>query len=290
MPMDAGVERRAAVHAALGEPVRLAIVEELIRSDRTPSFLAAHFGLGSNLLAHHLDVLERVGLVERRVSSGDRRRRYVRLRHHTLPPQPITDPPIVPGSGLAPHVSVRDPARAPDCPATADPSDAGTRPRDGSACAGTAIGETRDGSADAGTAIGEMRRRSGRALFVCTHNSARSQLAAALWRRRMGGPATSAGTHPADRVHPDAVAAAERAGLDLGSARPRMLDERDTDAEVVVTVCDRACEELDPPERWLHWSVADPVEAGIADAFDAALAELDERITAFATHVTLPQS
>ena len=45
----------------------------------------------------------------------------------------------------------------------------------------------------------------GSALFVCTHNSARSQLAATLWRRRTGAPATSAGTHPAREIHPGAV-------------------------------------------------------------------------------------
>ena len=47
------VERRAAVHAALGEPVRLAIVDRLGPGDASPGELAAAVGLGSNLLAHH---------------------------------------------------------------------------------------------------------------------------------------------------------------------------------------------------------------------------------------------
>lgn len=209
------VEERAAVHAALGEPVRLAIVDELTASDRAPSALAARFGLAGNLLAHHLDVLERVGLVERVASSGDGRRRYVRLRRHGL-----TDLGVGPG------------------------------------------------------------RRRGRALFVCTQNSARSQLAAALWRHRTGEAATSAGTHPAARVHPGAVAAATRAGLDMGDAHPRVLTDADLDADVVVTVCDRAHEELALGERALHWSIPDPVERGERRAFDDALAELDDRITA----------
>ena len=215
--MDETVERRAALHAALGEPVRLAIVDALALSDLAPSVLAAQFGLAGNLLAHHLDVLEHVGLVERTVSAGDRRRRYVRLRRHAL----------------------------------------------------------------AGLRVGDARRR-GRAVFVCTHNSARSQLAAALWRRRTGDDATSAGTHPADAVHPGAVAAAGRAGLALGAARPRTLTGGDLAADVVVTVCDRAREELAPGEGWLHWSVADPVAAGTPAAFDDALAEIDQRITALA--------
>jgi protein-tyrosine-phosphatase len=209
------VEERAAVHAALGEPVRLAIVDELAVSDRAPSGLASRFGLPSNLLAHHLDVLERVGLIERVASSGDRRRRYVRLRRHGL--------------------------------------------------------------GDLG--VGPARRR-GRALFVCTQNSARSQLAAALWRRRTGDAATSAGTHPATRVHPGAVAAATRAGLDLGDARPRALADDDLDADVVVTVCDRAHEELSLGERALHWSIPNPVESGERRAFDDVLAQLDDRIVA----------
>jgi protein-tyrosine-phosphatase len=92
--------------------------------------------------------------------------------------------------------------------------------------------------------------------------------------------ATSAGTHPADRVHPGAVAAARRVGLDLGDSRPRALTDGDLDADVVVTVCDRAHEELDAPEDWLHWSIPDPVDAGTRKAFDSALVELDERINA----------
>ena len=216
--MDAGIDDRAALHAALGDPARLAIIEELAISDRGPSALSARFGLSGNLLAHHLDVLERVELIERHVSAGDRRRRYVRLRRHTLRK----------------------------------------------------------------LAVVAMRPRGGRALFVCTQNSARSQLAAALWRKRTGRDATSAGTHPAGRVHPGALAAAARAGLDLTGTQPRALQPDDLDVDVVVTVCDRAHEELDPPEDWWHWSVPDPVEAGTHRAFDAALTELDERITAVA--------
>jgi ArsR family transcriptional regulator, arsenate/arsenite/antimonite-responsive transcriptional repressor / arsenate reductase (thioredoxin) len=55
---DAGLLARAAVHAALGEPARLAIVEELATSDRSPKELADRLAIPSNLLAHHLEVLE----------------------------------------------------------------------------------------------------------------------------------------------------------------------------------------------------------------------------------------
>ncbi len=208
----ASLAERAALYGALGEPLRLGIVEELAVTDRSPKELAERFDLSSNLLAHHLDVLANVGLIERFVSSGDQRRRYVRL---------VRQPIDTLGSVAVP----------------------------------------------APTSV----------LFLCSHNSARSQLAAALWTARTGGPATSAGTHPAAQVHPGAVAAAARVGLDLGGAVPRLVEPGET-ADLVVTVCDRAHEELHPELDWWHWSVPDPAEDGRDAAFDAVVADLDHRI------------
>jgi protein-tyrosine-phosphatase/DNA-binding transcriptional ArsR family regulator len=209
------VTLRAQRHAALGDPTRLAIVDELATSDRAPVELQRLTGISSNLLAHHLDVLEEVGLITRSRSSGDGRRRYVHLHRDVL-------------HDLSPG----------------------------------------------------RRQRAQRALFVCTHNSARSQLAAALWTQLTSQPAESAGTHPADRVHSGAVAAARRAGLDLTDARPKHLDEVGTMPGLVVTVCDRAHEELDPDHTWLHWSVPDPVPAPSKATFDATVNELRTRIQA----------
>lgn len=220
---QASVARRAAVHAALGEATRLRIVDALALSDLAPSELAQLVGIDSNLLAHHLDVLAAAGLVERARSHGDRRRRYLRLRHQAL-------------ASIGVHPTVR--AR--------------------------------------------------RVLFVCTANSARSQLAAALWNAVHPVPATSAGTEPADRVHPQARRAAERRGLDLAGARPAPLP--DGEADLVVTVCDRAHEQLRRrPLRSrtvLHWSVADPARAGTPGAFDAAADELEHRVARLAPAVT----
>jgi ArsR family transcriptional regulator, arsenate/arsenite/antimonite-responsive transcriptional repressor / arsenate reductase (thioredoxin) len=210
---DEQLERRAARHAALGDPVRLAIVDELATSDRSPIELRRLVGIESNLLAHHLDVLEQVGMINRTRSSGDGRRRYVHLVRSSLPG----------------HGRVR-------------------------------------------------RVEPGQALFVCTRNSARSQLAAALWRSLSDTPAESAGTHPADRVHPGAIAAAKRARVALAGTAPRSLGGLDHMPSLVITVCDQAHEELDPPDDWLHWSIPDPVPAGSAKAFDATVAELRERI------------
>jgi len=206
-------ERRAARHAALGDPVRLAVVDRLTNTDRSPHELQRLVGIPSNLLAHHLDVLEAVGLIVRGRSSGDGRRRYVHLLIEALH-----------------ELGLRLPT---------DPQPA---------------------------------------LFVCTANSARSQLAAALWTDVFGEPAVSAGTHPAPAVHPGAKAAAKRAGLDLGAAEPRHLDDVVEWPAIVVTVCDRAHEELDPADEWLHWSIADPVPDGSRDAFDRTVDELRTRI------------
>ena len=199
-------------HAALGDPARLAIVDELAASDRAPVELRRRFGMESNLLAHHLDALENVGLIARSPSSGDGRRRYVHLVQNAL-------------EGLAPTPQVRP----------------------------------------------------GPALFVCSANSARSQLAAALWHQATSEASSSAGTHPADRVHPGAVAAARRAGLDLTSATPHDLAEIGSLPPLVITVCDQAHEELDE-NTWLHWSIPDPVPVGTKAAFDATLIELRDRI------------
>jgi ArsR family transcriptional regulator, arsenate/arsenite/antimonite-responsive transcriptional repressor / arsenate reductase (thioredoxin) len=98
-----------------------------------------------------------------------------------------------------------------------------------------------------------------RVVFVCTNNSARSQLAAALWKNASGVPTTSAGTHPARQVHPGAVAVAGRRHLPLIPAAPRHVDEVLDIGDLVVTVCDSAQEELTASRRGLRWSaLVDP--------------------------------
>src|SRR5688500_2876929 len=70
---------RSAVHAALADPSRLTVVDALALGDASPSELQDLLGLPSNLLAHHLKVLQRAGVVQRARSEGDRRRTYIRL-------------------------------------------------------------------------------------------------------------------------------------------------------------------------------------------------------------------
>lgn len=126
-----------------------------------------------------------------------------------------------------------------------------------------------------------------RVVFVCTGNSARSQIAAALWREASTVPATSAGTHPSERVEPGAIAAAERHGLVLADAIPRALEGVLAADDVVVTVCDSAHEELGAAGR-LHWSVPDPVRDGTEAAFEAAFEDIAARIGELAPRVTTP--
>jgi protein-tyrosine-phosphatase len=119
----------------------------------------------------------------------------------------------------------------------------------------------------------------GLVLFVCTHNSARSQFAAALWRLRTGHDAESAGTEPADRVHPLAMSVAADFDIDLTDARPKGYEAVARTPDLVVSVCDRAHEAGLPfSAPSLHWSVPDPVRPGKVEAFRSAFAELTERV------------
>lgn len=211
--MHPNVGTRADVHAALADPIRVAIVDELSVGDRTPTELARSVGARSNLMAHHLGILAQRGIVERRRSIGDARRAYV-----TLVPESLE------GLLIRPRLEA-------------------------------------DG-----------------VLFVCTRNSARSQLAAAMWNRRSGSArAESAGTHPAGRVSPGAIHVARRRGLDLSRAVPRRMSEAAVIGSLLVTVCDQAREELGNRVA-VHWSVVDPVAAGTRAAFEAAADEIDDRV------------
>jgi protein-tyrosine-phosphatase/DNA-binding HxlR family transcriptional regulator len=124
-------------------------------------------------------------------------------------------------------------------------------------------------------------------LFVCSANSARSQLAAALWNARHGVRAQSAGTRPAPRIHPLAIRAADHAGVDLRGASPRSLADVEGHPDLVVTVCDLAHEELGVVDgaTALHWSIPDPAESGRASAFEDAALALAGRIEMLAPRV-----
>ena len=211
--LNPAIARRTAVFAALADPVRLAIVDHLLLADASPSELRALLGMQSNLLAHHLGVLKKAGVVRQTRSEADGRRTYFKLNRDALE-----------------------------------------------------------------TLVPLAARRARRVVFVCTQNSARSQLAAAIWNRRSTVPATSAGTHPADRAHPGAVAAARRNNLHMRPHTPRYLgDVLDSD-DLIVAVCDNAHEELSSELARIHWSISDPARIGRAESFDNAVRDLTDRI------------
>ncbi|WFE53110.1 helix-turn-helix domain-containing protein [Micromonospora sp. WMMD1155] len=218
----ASLQARARIHAALGDPARLAIVDALTLGDASPGEIAHDLQMPTNLVAHHVKVLSEAGLVVRGRSEGDRRRTYLQLQPEAL--AALTPAPM---AGV------------------------------------------------------------GRVVFVCTRNSARSQLAAALWSERTHTCAASAGTQPAERVHPRAVAVAHRHGLHLDATGTAHVADIVRDDDLLIAVCDNAHEELTGPVRpRLHWSVPDPVRADTDDAFEAAFADLAARIDRVAPIVT----
>jgi protein-tyrosine-phosphatase len=129
------------------------------------------------------------------------------------------------------------------------------------------------------------RRVRTRVLFLCTGNSARSQMAEAL-AERLGVEASSAGSHPKP-LHPNAVRVMRERGIDLRGRRSKHLDElAGRRFAYVVTLCDRVrevCPEFPGAPAHVHWSMADPSAAGDSDAatypaFERTAAELETRI------------
>lgn len=127
-----------------------------------------------------------------------------------------------------------------------------------------------------------------RVLFLCTHNSARSQMAEGILRS-LGGDrveACSAGTY-ASRVHPLAIQVMAERGIDLRRQRSKSLDEyRELRFDYVITVCDDAnasCPVFPGEGKRLHWSLPDPsvVEGDEGEqerAFERVAVDLTTRI------------
>ena len=206
---------RAEVHAALSEPHRLAIVDALALEDLSPTEIAQRTGLTSNLLAHHLGVLEAAGVLRRRRSDGDGRRSYLTLAWENA---------LV--------------------------------------AASAAVGSPPPGA---------------RVVFVCSANSARSQMAASLLAAHGAAAVASAGTRPAQAIHPLALAELASRGLAPIAASPASADDVLTPTDIVVAVCDNAFEDLGRVRVDLHWSVADPA-SGAADEFGHAFDDLTPRV------------
>jgi arsenate reductase (thioredoxin) len=131
------------------------------------------------------------------------------------------------------------------------------------------------------------------ALFVCLHNAGRSQMSQALFERAARGrhTAASAGTTPAERVHPEVVEVMRELGIDLADRSPKALTlEAARDADVVVTMgCGDECPYV-PGKRYIDWDLQDPrglpleqvraIRDEIAGRVDELVIELDRGASA----------
>lgn len=141
--------------------------------------------------------------------------------------------------------------------------------------------------------VSQLQHR--RVLFVCTHNSARSQMAEGLLRHLSQGylDVLSAGSHPTT-IHPDAVRAMDRLGIDIRQQHSRPLSAVEGQSfDYVITVCDKAreiCPTFPGAEMPMHWSFPDPVaiqdDEERAALFDQTARRLKSRIEFFLS--TLP--
>jgi arsenate reductase (thioredoxin) len=117
-------------------------------------------------------------------------------------------------------------------------------------------------------------------LFVCVHNAGRSQMAAALLERLAGGRVRvrSAGSEPAEHLHPAVIQVMEEVGIDLAAERPTLLqDDTVRDSDVVITMgCGDACP-IFPGIRYEDWELEDPAGEPI-EVVRRIRDEIDERV------------
>jgi len=238
----------AALLKLLGNEVRLRLVRVLALSDRKVNELVEGGRQPANLVSYHLGQLRAARLVAERRSSADARDVYYSLDLERL------------------QAAFRR------CAGTIHP---GLWPEAGPSTA--AASATRP-------AAGPPPR----VLFLCTHNSARSQMAEAILRHHAGGTVEvrSAGSHPS-HVHPLALRTLGDLGVDAGGLHSKPLgslsDER---FDYVITLCDRVrevCPSWPGDPEQVHWSLADPSVVDVSEeeallAFRGTAVELSRRV------------
>jgi protein-tyrosine-phosphatase/DNA-binding transcriptional ArsR family regulator len=239
-----GLESAAGFLRLAGHPVRWQLLGELARSDRQVRELTALVGQRQSLTSYHLGQLRAGGLVTMRRSSADGRDTYCSLNLAAYRDR-------LAEAGAALHPGLRlvtaelsPPADGRDAPPAQPPS---------------------------------------RVLFLCTGNSARSQMAEAILRR-VGGSrieAASAGSRPKD-VHPIAVRVMRERGIDMSGARPKHLGEfAEQRFDYVISLCDRVrevCPDFPGTPAVVHWSMPDPAAEAAAkqDSYPAFVRTADE--------------
>jgi arsenate reductase (thioredoxin) len=126
-------------------------------------------------------------------------------------------------------------------------------------------------------------------LFVCLHNAGRSQMSQALFERAADGrhTAASAGTTPADQVHPEVLEVMRELGIDLHDRRPQQLTSKLAErADLVITMgCGDECPYI-PGKRYIDWDLPDPkgqpieqvrgIRDDIASRVEQLITELDQ--------------
>jgi arsenate reductase (thioredoxin) len=126
-------------------------------------------------------------------------------------------------------------------------------------------------------------------LFVCVQNAGRSQMAAALLQRYANGRVRvrSAGSEPADTVHPAVVEALAEVGIDVSAEVPkRLTDEAVREADAVVTMgCGDACP-VYPGKRYLDWELEDPAGKSLEDV-RRIRDEIDRRVRGLADELVV---
>ena len=236
----------------IADPVRWRLLRELADGDLRVRELVAATGEAQNLVSYHLRRLRSGGLVTARRSSFDGRDTY-----YSLDLAGCAHALAEAGAALHPGLASGSPALP--------PSVAGTPP----------------------WVRGALRQR--RVLFLCTGNSGRSPMAAALLRHRAGrwARATSAGTEPRP-LHPAAAAVLrDRYRIDISGHRPmRAAAVASESFDYVISLCDKAreaCPEFARSPRRVHWSLPDP--AAGADSPSVVYARFDRLATELTTRI-----
>jgi arsenate reductase len=131
-----------------------------------------------------------------------------------------------------------------------------------------------------------------RVLFVCLHNAGRSQMSEALFSRAAGGrhEARSAGTEPAEHVHPEVVDAMGEIGIDVSGRTPRRLERSDAEwADVVVTMgCGDSCPYI-PGKRYVDWELEDPFGRPLEEV-RATRDEIERRVSSLVAELDSSQA
>lgn len=234
----------------LAHDVRWQLLAALAESDRRVQELVALLQRPQNLVSYHLRLLREGQVVTERRSSADRRDVYYSLDLDYLRALYLE-------SGQALHPAL----------ACVEPSLPGQLVDD---------------------AHGGAEERPFRVLFLCTHNSARSQLAEGILRAAGGDQVKvfSAGSKPS-RIHPTAIRAADALDIDLSGQRSKHMDEfAGQTFDYVITVCDRVrevCPVFPNDPYQIHWSLPDPAAVVASDeaqlqAFLQTARELTTRI------------